>query len=231
MSNKIFPASILRNSVEVYDSRIGVNSKLIYLMLLGLILSAIFSLPWIFVDVAVQAPGTFQSSLQRNSVMNTANGRLEFWGLSENKKVNKGELIAVIRGEQINLEMKGLADRIVILENFITDLKILLNFGFSSSSEIPRLKTNGYRTAFLELQAQLQNQELAVQKSGRDFQRAKTLFESKSIAFVDFDEVQIQHQQATSGFGAVCAAGHPDVGSGGQDHHFHYPPFGCGSGV
>jgi membrane fusion protein, peptide pheromone/bacteriocin exporter len=196
MENKIFPASIIKNTVEVYDSRIGVNSILIYIMLLGLILSTLFSLPWIFVDVAVQVPGTFQSSLQRNSVMNTANGRLEFWGLSENKKVNKGDLIAVIRGEQINLEMKGLSERILLLENFITDLKALLNFGFSSSSDSPQLKTGLYRASFIELQAQLQNQELAVQKSGRDFQRAKTLFESKSIAFADFDEVQIQYQQS-----------------------------------
>ncbi len=198
METKIFPTAVLKNSVEVYDSQISIRSRVIYLMLLSLILAGVLSLPLIVVDVAVQAPGTFQSSLQRNSVVNTASGRLEVLNLSENQKVEKGDVLAVVRGEQINLEMKGLEERLVLVNDFIRDLKVLMDFDFSSSFGNPSPKTRLYQASLFEFQTQFLNQEMLVQKLDRDFQRAKALFDSKSIAFAEFDGVQIQHQQATA---------------------------------
>jgi HlyD family secretion protein len=166
------------------------------MIVLGLILSFAVSLPLIFVDVAVQTQGTFQSSLQRNSIINTANGRLEFWSLSENRKVKKGDVLAVIRGEQINLEIKGFEERLDLLNGFIRDLRLLVDFDYSSSLETLKPKTNFYQASLFEFKTQILNQELRVQKLDRDFQRSNSLFESKSIAFAEFDEVQVQSQQA-----------------------------------
>lgn len=39
---------------------------------------------------------------------------------------------------------------------------------------------------------------MLVQKLDRDFQRSKSLFESKSIAFAEFDEIQVRYQQAST---------------------------------
>jgi membrane fusion protein, peptide pheromone/bacteriocin exporter len=196
MENRIFPAAILANTVETYDSKISVRSQLVYLSVLGLLLGLVASLPLIFVDVAVQTPGTFQSSIQRNSVLNTANGRLEIWNLSENRRVQKGDVLAVIRGEHINLEMKGLEERLALLHDFIRDLRLLINFDYSESSELLNPRTKFYQASLFEFQTQLFNQEVLVQKFDRDFQRGKILFENNSIAFAEFDEIQIQYQQA-----------------------------------
>jgi HlyD family secretion protein len=121
---------------------------------------------------------------------------LETWNLSENKKVKKGDILAIIRGEQINLEMKGLEERSELLQEFIRDLRHLVKMDFSTPLEASSPHTNFYQASFFEFQAQLLNQEMLVQKIDRDFQRAKTLFESKSISFAEYDEVQIQYQQA-----------------------------------
>jgi len=104
MSDKIFPASIIQNTVEVYDSRISVKSKFIYILLLAILLGFFIALPLIFVDVAVQSRGTFQSALQRNQLTSSVGGRLENWNRTENQKVQKGEVIAVIRGKQNHSE-------------------------------------------------------------------------------------------------------------------------------
>lgn len=114
MESKIFPAAILNISVKVYDSQISIRSKVIYLILLGLLLAAAAALPLIIVDVAVQTRGTFQSSLQRNPIQVAGAGRLESWNLSENQEEAKGDVLAIIRGEQLNLEMKGLEERLEI---------------------------------------------------------------------------------------------------------------------
>lgn len=127
MKTKIFPADILNNTVEVYDSRISIHSRMIYLILLGMIGAIAISLPLIVVDVAVQTRGTFQSALQRNPIQIATGGRLESWNLSENQEVKQGEILAVIRGEKLNLEMKALEERLALLGDFISDLKILIN--------------------------------------------------------------------------------------------------------
>ncbi|MFN4000007.1 HlyD family secretion protein [Algoriphagus sp.] len=198
MENKIFPSAILNNTVEVFDSRISIRSKVIYLTCLGLILVIAMSLPLIVVDVAVQTRGTFQSALQRNPVQIATGGRLESWNLSENQKVEKGEVLALIRGEQLNLEMKGLENRLALLQSFIRDLRILIKFQSYEEKPNPTLKSSLYQAAWLEFQSQLLNHEMVLQKLDRDFQRAKSLFDSKSIAFAEFDEVQVQYQQAST---------------------------------
>jgi len=197
MENKIFPSSIIQNTVEIYDSRISVRSHMIYIILLAMLVAFFVSLPLIYVDVAVQTRGTFQSALHRNSLMISVGGRLETWNLSENKKVEKGDLLAVVRGEQINLEMAGVEERLILLEDFITDLKSLLNLDFANPEIllIP-LKSNAYQASLMEFQSRISNQTTYVQKLERDFQRAELLFESKSIAFADYDNIDVQYKQA-----------------------------------
>ena len=198
METKIFPAAILNNTIEVYDSQISIRSRVIYLILLGLISAIALSLPLIVVDVAVQTRGTFQSALHRNPVQIATGGRLEFWSLSENQEVKQGDVLAIIRGEQLNLEMKAMEERLALLQNFVSDLRMLINYQSQAGSNTPPLKTNLYQAAWYEYQSQLVNQEMLVQKMHRDFQRSKGLFEGKSIAFAEYDEVQVQYHQVSA---------------------------------
>lgn len=74
---KIFPISIIQHTTEYYQSKITVRSKIIYLAGIFLVLSILISLPLIKLDVAVQARGTFQTSLFRNEVISLVGGRLD----------------------------------------------------------------------------------------------------------------------------------------------------------
>lgn len=199
MNTKIFPPAIINQSVEVYDSHISVRSKAIYLLFLGILLAAIIALPLIYVDIAVQSRGTFQSALQRNSLMSSVGGRLETWNLKENQKVKKGDVLAVIRGEVLNLEMQGLKERLTVLDEFIHDLNKLLKLDLSTYSMEPvSLRSKFYQAILLEYQTKFNNQDAAVQKLERDFERAQTLFDGKALAFADYDIADIQYKQAKS---------------------------------
>ena len=199
MNNKIFPASIIYNTVEVYDSSISVKSKFIYILLLTILLSFFIALPLIFVDVAVQSRGTFQSALQRNQLTSSVGGRLENWNMAENQKVQKGEVIAVIRGEVLSLEMQVVEERQMIVNDFLSDLNNLLQLDLNVAPfEFIKLKSQFYKASLTEFHSRIVNQTASVQKLERDFKRAESLFESKSIAFADFDNVDIQYKQAGS---------------------------------
>lgn len=199
MNNKIFPASIIYNTVEVYDASINVKSKFIYILLLAILLGFFIALPLIFVDVAVQSRGTFQSSLQRNQLTSSVGGRLENWNMVENQKVQKGEVIAVIRGEVLSLEMQVVKERQMIVNDFLSDLNNLLKLDLNVAPfEFIKLKSKFYQASLTEFHSRIVNQTASVQKLERDFKRAESLFESKSIAFADFDNVDIQYKQAGS---------------------------------
>ncbi|WP_439489200.1 HlyD family secretion protein [Algoriphagus sp.] len=197
MENKIFPSSIIHNTVEIYDSRISVRSHMIYLILLGILIAFFVALPLIYVDVAVQARGTFQSALQRNSLMSSVGGRLQKMNFAENQKVQKGEVLAIIRGEEINLEMGGLEERLYVVRDFIKDLNKLLSLDLTNPEiELLSLRSKKYQASLLEFHSRINNQTAAAEKLERDFQRAELLFESKSIAFADYDNVDVQFKQA-----------------------------------
>jgi multidrug resistance efflux pump len=197
MSNKIFPSAITQQTVEVYDSRISVRSKVIYLILLGMLFAFIVALPLIYVDVAVQSRGTFQSALQRNSLISSVGGRLEKWSLSENQKIRKGDVLAVVRAEVVQLEMNGVEERLILLNDFIGDLRKLLNMDLDGHSiQMIPLKSKFYQTSLLEFQTKIHNQSALLEKLERDFNRAQLLFDSKSIAFADYDNTEVQYKQA-----------------------------------
>lgn len=172
METNLFPASITQQTVEVYDSKISVQSSIIYLIILGFLVSVVIALPLVYVDVAVQARGTFQSALQRNSLIASVGGRIEQWNLLENQKVKKGEVLALIRNEQIHLEMVGFEERLTLVQSFMNDLQKLVNIDLEESSLAPtRLQSNYYQTSFLEFQSKLSNHQTSLQKLTRDYER------------------------------------------------------------
>lgn len=197
MKSKIFPSGIANHSVEVYDGRISVRSNAIYLIVLTLLVAAGIAIFFVYVDVAVQSRGTFQSALQRNTLMSGVGGRLEKWDMAENQKVQKGDVLVEIRKEELHLEIQGLREQLGLLDDFILDVKLLLNFGGSFGQSIP-IRTHYFQASLLEFKTKLSNQSAAVKKLGRDYERAKTLLNSQSIAFADFDEVEVQYKQANA---------------------------------
>ncbi|MEX2568110.1 MAG: hypothetical protein WD431_19335 [Cyclobacteriaceae bacterium] len=75
----------------------------------------------------------------------------------------------------------------------------MLNPNFSDSHSQPVApRTQFFQASLLEFQTELGNQSAAVQKLERGYERVKTLLNSQSLAFADFDEEEVQYKQARS---------------------------------
>src|SRR5690606_22245558 len=122
----LFPASIIQHTTEYYQSKISVRSKAIYLALIFLLVSIFISLPFIKVDVAVQANGTFQTSLSRNEVTSLVGGRIATIHIRENKPVKKGDVLATIRTETVDMEILNITEQKSQVSKFIGDLRKLV---------------------------------------------------------------------------------------------------------
>ena len=193
---KIFPISIVQHTTEYYQSKITVRSKAIYLAVILLVFSVLISLPLIKLDVSVQARGTFQTSLFRNEIFSLVGGRVD---LRENMPVRRGDVLATIKTETVDFEIKSISERKAQINGFISDLeKLIMPSGASKSFAPSTLTSQFYLAGFFEYEGNLAQYQAALEKETGDYERALMLFESKTIAFSEFDEAQLKYYQAKS---------------------------------
>lgn len=196
---KIFPISIIQHTTEYYQSKISVRSKTIYLAGIFLVFSILISLPLIKLDVAVQARGTFQTSLFRNEVISLVGGRLDNVHMRENMSVRKGDILATIKMEAVEFEIENIAERKNQINGFISDLeKLILLLDSSVNFTVNSLTSQIYQAGFFEFQGNLSKYQAVLDKLTRDYERALWLFESRTIAFSEYDEVKLKYDQAKS---------------------------------
>jgi membrane fusion protein, peptide pheromone/bacteriocin exporter len=87
----------------------------------------------------------------------------------------------------------------VILQTVEVDLQKLVSWNFEEFTlSFTRLKSNYYQASFLEFQSKLTNQTASLQKLERDYERAQILFSSKSIAFAEYDNTEVQYKLAVA---------------------------------
>ncbi len=149
--------------------------------------------------MAVQARGTFQTSLSRNEVISLVGGRIANIHIRENMPVKRGDVLATIRTETVDLEIRGISERKSQVTDFIRDLqKLVMSQDTSGFTVAGNFTTKIYQAGFFEHQSTLANHHAVLQKEGRDYDRASLLFESRTIPFAEFDEAQIKYRQAES---------------------------------
>ncbi|WP_200975744.1 HlyD family secretion protein [Echinicola sp. 20G] len=196
----IFPAAIIQHTTEYYQSTISVKSKVIYISLLLGIIAILASLPFIFVDVSVSARGRFQTSLGRNEIYAPVSGRVSALAIVENGSVNKGDVLAEIKSDQVDLEIDGLDNRRTMVQSFIADLRKLMKLTPYSVDEFlgRSLNSKYYQAAFFEYVSEIQQLQTVLEKEKRDVKRSKVLYDSKAISASQYEEVRAKFEQALS---------------------------------
>lgn len=194
----IFPAAVIEQSSEYYQRKIAVRTKIIYLGTLAFLSLTLLSLPFIQVDLSVQARGTFQSALERNEVFVPVSGRVHHIQFRENDKVQKGDLLAEIEAAQLDLELQGYEQRIGLLQDFLVDLKRLnsINLPLEALGLPGSFRSDVYAAAYYEFSFGYENLKANLDKITRDFERNKLLYQSKVISFTEFDEAKLKYEQA-----------------------------------
>ncbi|MFD2244974.1 HlyD family secretion protein [Pontibacter ruber] len=196
----IFPAAIIEQCAESYQSRISVRSKTIYLTTIAFLFIAFLSLPFIYIDLSIQARGTFQSSIERNEIFVPVAGRVNNIRYKENEKIRKGDLIAEIETEQLDLEIQGYRQKIDLLNNLISDLNSLNRirlFDIDQNFSI-YLGTEIYSASYFEFYSAFKSLKATLEKATRDYERNTLLYEAKAISFVEYDESKLKYNQAMS---------------------------------
>ena len=121
----LVPFSISEHSLESYLISVTTRSRIIYWIIIVMIAVGIGILPFIYVDVSVQARGYFQSDIEKQVVTTPFQGKIIYSSIHNGKTVTKGDTLLVIDSETIRAQHAALIQRIAENDASINDLEKL----------------------------------------------------------------------------------------------------------
>lgn len=185
---KIIPFPDSNNLLESYLFRIRKGSRVIYWIIILAVAAAIIVLPFVFVDISVQARGFFQPDIEKQFVFAPAGGKVIFSSVKSGKRVSKGDTLLIIDSETIRSQKAGLAARIAENNFSMSDLRklVLLDSDIIQKREIS-LQSSRYASEFDDLYRQYSVQLQKVQKAQSEFDRNSFLYSQSLIPQAEYE--------------------------------------------
>lgn len=187
---KLLPSPLITNSIDAYIDKHPTKSQKIYWVVLFALTAAIISLPLVYVDVSVQDAGTIRPAVEKTEIKASITEYVDSVYTKEGLKISKGDTILTFRASNVNYKINYHKERLRDLQEHINDLKELAKGKrpdiFSSDT---RRKEYSY---FIK---QLEEYKTTLQKSTKDYQRNKALYEKKVIAAEEYEKYQYEYNK------------------------------------
>jgi HlyD family secretion protein len=185
---KFIPKELIDKVLESYLSHVTTRSRAIYWLIIILLLVLLGSLPFIFVDVAVRAGGSFQSDIERQVIYSPCNGNVLFSSIRTGTRVSRGDTLIIIGSETLKAELAAISQKIAENNNAMKDLGRLLSAKLVNSSigEIP-LVTKRYTAEYSSLVRLVELHAQSYYRIKSDYQRKKTLHDQEIISDAEYE--------------------------------------------
>ncbi len=184
----LIPSSISNQTLEAYLVKISARSRIIYWIIIGTVVALIASLPYIFVDVSVQARGYFQSDIEKQVVYTPFQGKVRYTSVRNGERVEKGDTLLVIDYETISAQTVAFRQKIAENDASLSDLEILTKIDSSDLDYISSLLTSTrYRAEAENVRNQHIIQYQKCKKKKAEHERNQLLYEQDIIPEADFE--------------------------------------------
>lgn len=153
-----------------------------------MILVGIAILPFVSVDVSVQARGYFQSDIEKQVVYTPIQGKIIYTSIRNGETINKGDTLLVIDTETIRAKHASLVQRIAENDSSMMDLEKLTKI-YSSDNKMlnTSLITQRYRAEFANLRIQQSIQFQKYQKKKTEHERNELLYHQQIIPKMEYE--------------------------------------------
>ena len=184
----LIPSNIANYTLEYYLVKVTVRSRIIYWIIIGTVVSALALLPFIYVDVSIQARGYFQSDIERQIIYTPFNGKIIYSAVRKGEQVKKGDTLLVIESESMKALQISLNQRIAENDASINDLLILtgldsIDFKHSDIGFI----TKRYQTEYINVSNQEKIQFQKYRKKKTEHERNELLYNQEIIPKAEFE--------------------------------------------
>lgn len=184
----LIPFSVTNLCLESYFIKITSGSKIVYWIIIGMIVSVIAILPFIYVDVSVQAPGYFQSVIEKQVIYTPLQGKIVFSSIHNGDRVKRGDTLLIIDTETIKAQKTALTRRISDNEASIRDLEKLVQTDSSDNKLMSDdLTTQRYKAELANLRNQMAIQFQKFLKKKTEHERNELLYNQELIPETDYE--------------------------------------------
>jgi len=187
-SKKILPFTEVHPSVESLQARYHQPSRVIYLGTLICLLGFLGSTPLIEVDIQKQSRGIIRSVQENNQIAAPLYGQISRIYLQNGQSVQRGAVLFELDTRKIDQQIEQQRQLLAKNESYIRDLNQLLD----TNSMASRLETPLYQSARFQFEKQKRQYELQRQRAQRAWRRAEQLYQSGTIAQVEWEEKKYQ---------------------------------------
>ena len=187
---QVFPKEIIESTVETHMFQHRTKSKIIYLIILLAVLTALALLPFTYVDIYSTSRGIIKPKKERITISSPISGKISSAFLDANRFVKEGDTLVTF-DDSISVEkLKFLALQIEEISLFIEDLSYVLD---AKTIEVSNLKSPKFQKEALLFKQKKYELQTKFSQIKRDHTRSKKLFENGVIAKVEYETKTLKY--------------------------------------
>lgn len=186
--NKFYPSFIIHHSIEQHLHNISGKSKSILWVIIISVIATLALLPFIYVDVTVQASGLIQASIEKQPLISSLSGKIIYTNLKNDSRVLAGDTLLILDTIPIKSNIRALEYTLRENQLFSKDLDTLLKLDFTKKINYKSCATTPkYKMELDNLLKQLTTSERRIAKFKKEHDRNTFLYNQKVIAQADFE--------------------------------------------
>lgn len=178
----------------IYLPRVTVRSQLLYTSVLLAMTAAIISLPFIYVDVSVQASGLIRPVAERSEVRTTASGTVAVLWVQDNQIVRAGQPLLRLKTDITDTKLRLLTTQQTQKRAYIHDLEELTRLTDNSLFSATGLISPLYRQQFEQFHYLAQENLQTQQKRQRELDVNRQLYADKVIPRLEFEDKEFAYK-------------------------------------
>ncbi|GAB3951015.1 HlyD family type I secretion periplasmic adaptor subunit [Spirosoma harenae] len=183
-----------------YLPRVTVRSQLIYTTVLAVVFLTLLALPFIYVDVSVQANGLIRPVSERSEVKATAGAVVEKVMVREWQSVKRGDPLFQLRSDALETRKQLVDKQIAEKQGFIQDLDQLTR---KSWQVVSGLTAPLYRQEYNQFRAIVEESWNLQEKRKRELKTAELLYSQKVIARLEYEDALYAHKAALARYNTL----------------------------
>ena len=183
-----------------YLPRVSVRSQIIYTTVLGVVFLTLLALPFIYVDISVQANGLVRPVSERSEVKATAGAVVEKVMVKEWEPVKKGQPLFQLRSDALDTRKQLIDKQVQEKQVFIRDLDQLTAKSWKAVSS---LAAPLYRQEYNQFRAIVEESWNLQEKRKRELETAKLLYSQKVIARLEYEDALYAHKAALARYNTL----------------------------
>ena len=187
---QVFPKEIIESTVQIHIFRHSTKSKVIYLIILLAVLTALALLPFTNVDLYSTSRGIIKPDKERLTITAPISGKISLSNLENNLFVNKGDTLLAFDASIIAEKLNFLKRQIEETTLFVQDLSYILD---TNKIELKQLKSPKFQNEALLFKQKKYELQTKFNKLKRDYYRSKKLFENGVIAKVEHENKTLEY--------------------------------------